>query len=289
MSADALTFYSRPLLQDGILVVGLSGWMDGGEVSTGTVEYLATSLETEQVAEISPEPFYIYNFPGSMEMAALFRPHVRIEGGLVVDHDWPENILRCAPEQNLLLFEGKEPNVRWGDFADCLFTAVELTGVKRIFFVGTVVGLVPHTRPPRLYASVSDASLLPHMTRHGCAPSNYDGPGSFMTTMMAQAPDRGVTMATLVAEVPAYVQGHNLRCIHTVVRKLAEIADLALNFHDLAEAAREFDSRIEEVVRDRSDLKELIQRMEQDYDQTISPSADAELKAWLERQGIRLD
>lgn len=40
-------------------------------------------LHAEAVAEIDPEPFYIYNMPGSMEVAAAFRPHVEIEKGLV--------------------------------------------------------------------------------------------------------------------------------------------------------------------------------------------------------------
>ena len=67
-----------PEYTNGTLVLAFSGWMDGGDVSTGTVERLVDLLEAEPIASIDPEPFYIYNFPGSMEIAALFRPHIKI-------------------------------------------------------------------------------------------------------------------------------------------------------------------------------------------------------------------
>jgi len=85
------------------------------------------------------------------------------------------------------------------------------------------------------------------------------------------------------------VHGHNLKCIHLVLRKLADLAGLSLQLDDLAEASREFEERIDEIVRERADLAQMIRRMEEDYDQTASLNEDANLKAWLERQGIRLD
>jgi hypothetical protein len=67
-----------PVLDQATLVLALTGWMDGGDVSTGTVRRLVDLLGARPIAEIDPEPFYIYNVPGSMEIAALFRPHVKI-------------------------------------------------------------------------------------------------------------------------------------------------------------------------------------------------------------------
>src|SRR5258708_27767975 len=76
---DALRIHDCPSLHQGTLVLALSGWMDGGDVSTGTVQRLVDLLGARPIAEINPEEFYIYNFPGSMEVATLFRPHIRIE------------------------------------------------------------------------------------------------------------------------------------------------------------------------------------------------------------------
>src|SRR5262245_7148018 len=88
---DALRIHECPRLDRGTLVLALTGWMDGGDVSTGTVRRLVDLLGARPIADIDPEPFYIYNFPGSMELTALFRPHIKIEDGRVVTLDMPAN------------------------------------------------------------------------------------------------------------------------------------------------------------------------------------------------------
>jgi hypothetical protein len=81
MRSQYLRIHDLPKLKDARLVMGFTGWMDGGDVSIGTVEYLIDSLGADRIADINPTPFYIYNMPGSMEVTALFRPHVRIADG----------------------------------------------------------------------------------------------------------------------------------------------------------------------------------------------------------------
>ncbi|MHC4671950.1 MAG: PAC2 family protein, partial [Planctomycetota bacterium] len=69
MPPDQLKILARPNLNEGRMILAFSGWMDGGDVSTGTVEWLIDNLDTQKVAIIDPEGFYIYNFPGSMEVS----------------------------------------------------------------------------------------------------------------------------------------------------------------------------------------------------------------------------
>ena len=114
-------------------------------------------LEAPPIAEIDPEPFYIYNFPGSMDLAALFRPGIKIEDGLVKSLDMPANIFYCHEPANLVLFLGKEPNLRWREFGDCVLELARRVGVRRVLFVGSFGGTVPHTREPRLFVTCSDA------------------------------------------------------------------------------------------------------------------------------------
>ncbi|GIT30930.1 MAG: hypothetical protein Ct9H300mP1_29760 [Planctomycetaceae bacterium] len=53
-------------------------------------------VDAQPFAEIDPDPFYIYNFPGSMEMSALFRPEIRVEDGLVTSIELPRHIFLPA-------------------------------------------------------------------------------------------------------------------------------------------------------------------------------------------------
>ena len=70
MSSSALKYLEKPNTVCRSMVLGFSGWMDGGDVSTGSIEYMIEKLATVKVAEIQPAGFYIYNFPGPMEFAS---------------------------------------------------------------------------------------------------------------------------------------------------------------------------------------------------------------------------
>src|SRR5271169_5816653 len=115
-----LQFDDCPALENATMVLSFTGWMDGGNVSTGTVRRLVDLLGARPIAEIDPEPFYIYNFPGSMELTALFRPHIKIEDGRVSSLAMPGNTFFCHEPANLVLFLGKEPNLRWRAFGECI-------------------------------------------------------------------------------------------------------------------------------------------------------------------------
>ena len=51
MGSDKLRVYEAPELRDSRLLMGLSGWMDGAEVSTGTIKVLIDKLHAQRIAE----------------------------------------------------------------------------------------------------------------------------------------------------------------------------------------------------------------------------------------------
>jgi len=270
-------------------VMGLSGWMDGGDVSTGTINYLVDKLGAKEVAEIRPGGFYLYNFPGSMEIASIFRPHCRIEDGLVNAYDLPCNTFYCSGEHNLLLFSGTEPNVNWDVFADAVFGLCKQFGVERIYFVGSVAGLVPHTREPRLFCSVSHPALKETFVHYGVKFSNYEGPASIVTFLTTQAASHNIEMVSLVCTVPAYVQGYNPMCITSVVRRLAGILEIEIPLDDIQSNGEEFEKRLNSLVEQQPELAGSIRKLEEDYDNEIFNNEMGDLKNWLQQQGIRLD
>ncbi len=168
-----LKFDRQLQMADSTLVLAFSGWMDGGDVSTGTVMRLVDLLEAESVAELDPEPFYIYNVPGPMEVAEIFRPHIEIDNGLIQSLEMPTNTFYCHEEGKLCLFVGKEPHMHWRSFGEAIFDFVRTVGVSRILFVGSFGGAVPHTREPRLYVTCSDAESLEEMEKYGVRRSGY--------------------------------------------------------------------------------------------------------------------
>ena len=268
--ARALLSIDRvPELNEATLVLAFSGWMDGGDVSTGTVERLVSLLEAKPIASIDPEPFYIYNVPGPMEIAALFRPHIEINDGLVQKVDMPESQFFCCEENNLILFIGKEPNLRWQTFGNCIFDLALQLGVKRILFVGSFGGSVPHTREPRLYVTCSEPRLREEMQAYGVRRTGYEGPGSFTTYLMTRVKSVGLEMVSLVAEIPGYLQGTNPASIAAVTRRLAKILSLPLDAGSLLSASTEWELQVSSAVEDNEELSEKVRELEEEYDNEL--------------------
>jgi len=289
MATGQLHVRTQPRLHDGRMVLAFSGWMDGGDVSTGTVDCLIRTVAAEQVAAIDPEGFYIYNFPGSMEMSALFRPDTKIEDGIVRILQPPENFFFCSTDHHLILFRGKEPNFGWRDFAECLFAFASSAGVSTLYFVGSFGGTVPHSREPRLWSAVSDESVKSTLAPFGVGFTNYEGPASFSTYLLTAAPGRGFRMASFVAEIPAYVQGTNPKSIEAVVRKLAAVLGLQVDLTELRKLSTAWEERLNEVLEQKPELAKYIRKLEEDYDNEIFDTQMGDLKEFLEKQGVRVD
>lgn len=269
MGSDKLKISATPNLAGGRMVLAFSGWMDGGEVSTGTVSRLVEKLDAQPIAEIEPDGFYIYNFPGAMEVSAMFRPHVDIQNGLIKDFAPPKNRFYCDEEKKLAFFVGKEPNLNWQEFGDCIFNLTSQLGVNRIYFVGSFGGTVPHTREPRLYATVSDQRLLQFMRDCGVRFTNYEGPGSFVTYLMTESKCQGLEMASVVAEIPGYLQGTNPVSIEVMTRRLAAILEVPVDLSELRDVSNEWESRVSEEVEKNPELTEQVRELEERYDDDL--------------------
>jgi proteasome assembly chaperone (PAC2) family protein len=279
MAIDGLKYGGGevPRIEDATLLLALTGWMDGGDVSTGTVKRLMENRPLVEIARIDADPFYIFNFPGSMEVAAVFRPEVRMKKGLIRrGPKIPENVFHADAADKLVFFLGAEPNLRWQSFADAIFTLCERVGVKRIVFIGSFGGTVPHTREPRLYGSISHAHLSDILTAHNLRPSDYSGPSSFSTLLISQAPSHGIEMVSFVAEIPGYLNGENPLSIEAVSRRLAKFLNQPIDLASLREASNTWEAQVSEAVQKDEELAETVRKLEEAYDNELIGQTEEE-------------
>jgi len=286
---DMLQLIGTPKVKSPRMVLGFSGWMDGGEVSTGTVVYLVNQLRAVRFAEILPSDFYIYNFPGPMELSAVFRPYVRMDEGLIKDYQEPSNTFYYEPENDLILFIGKEPNIHWGEYVSILFQVAEQYQVREMYFIGSVAGLVPHTREPKFSSFVNQESLKAKLAGYHVTFSNYEGPASIVTHISDYSSKRQIPMIGLVAEIPAYVQGRNPKCIEATARRLAKLLEIEVDFEYLRIISEDLEKKLDKAVQKRAELAEHIKRLEENYDKEVFDTEMDDLKSWLVQQGIRVD
>jgi predicted ATP-grasp superfamily ATP-dependent carboligase len=271
-----LTLRDTPRMDGATMLLALTGWMDGGLVSTGTVKHLMEGRELVEVARIEPAGFYIDNFPGSMEVTALFRPHVKYANGVLESFDMPSNEFHADVASNIAFFVGREPNLNWPGFADCIFDVVSRLGVRRIIFMGSFGGSVPHTREPRLYGSVSERRLLPLLRQYNLKPTEYEGPGSFATYLLHHAPKRNVEMLSIAAEIPGYLQGANPTSIQAVTRRLGALLNLPVDLARLREASTDWEIQVSEIVEKDKKLAGTVRKLEEQYDNELIEASEEE-------------
>ena len=98
-----------------------------------------------------------------------------------------------------------------------------------------------------------------------------------------------VRMASLVAEIPVYIQGTNPKSIEAVLRKLAAILGLRINLDRLRKATDAWEQRLADALENEQELSEFIHKLEHDYDNEVFDTQMGDLKEWLEQRGIRVD
>ncbi|MCX6089764.1 MAG: PAC2 family protein [Candidatus Atribacteria bacterium] len=280
-----IIFHSQPQLVSPRLIMGFSGWMDGGYVSTGSIIYLRNKFGASSFAEIDPEPFYILNVPGSMEEVAQFRPYIKIVDGVISEFQFPENIFSADLKNNLILFSGKEPHLCWREYAGCLFSICKKFNVQEIFFLGSVSGLTPHTREPRIFYSVNHEKLKEKLHYEDVHPTEYEGSSSFATSFAFLAREHGIDMINLVADVPMYIHAANPSGIHSLIKLLAHLLNIELDFTDLIHLMDQFNLNLDEALRNQKELAEQIKKLEENYDKEIVTD-DQNFQDWLKRHGI---
>jgi predicted ATP-grasp superfamily ATP-dependent carboligase len=271
------------------LVIGLSGWMNNGDVSVGSVEWLIDELGAVKTAAIAPDGFYLYNVPGSMEIAEEFRPFARIEEGILTAYDEPENIFHYDKENHLMLFLGKEPNVNWDEFAECIVAVCKDYSIREIYVVGSVGGLIPHTREGKIVCSLSDVQYRDDFAEHGFKFTNYEGPASFVTHLLMRCVKNDIMLAHLVLTVPAYIHGDNPKCMEAAIRNLKNILGLKIKLNKLRNLSDEFERKLNDVIRDMPELVASIEKLEEDFDKELINEEMGDLKDWLKEKGVRLD
>jgi len=260
----------KPKLRHPYMVCGISGWVDGGEAATGSIRYLVRKLEAKRFAEIPIDRFHIFQAPGQLSL----RPHIRIEDGIVKEHRFPQNQffywVNPNADNDLVLFLGTEPNLNWEEYAEAILGVAEEFAVGRIYLLGGVLDKTPHTREPGVSCACSSDQLKEEMRKYSVQFSNYEGPGSFSTTLLHISQDRRGQMVSITARATYYpefdiVIPHNPKTIRAVVRRLNHLLHLNLDISDLNRQAEEFEAKLNFMASQNPRFQAYVEELEKDF------------------------
>ncbi len=260
----------KPKLRHPYMICGISGWVDGGEAATGSLQYLIEKVEAKRFAEIPIDRFHIFQTPGQLSL----RPQVRMEDGILKEHHFPQNQfsywVNPNADNDLILFLGTEPNLNWEEYADAILGVAEEFAVVTIYLLGGVLDKTPHTREPSVSCACSSNQLKEEMRKYGVQFSNYEGPGSFITTLLHICQNKKRQMVSLTSRATYYpefniVISHNPKTIRGLVRRLNHLLHLNLDISDLDKEAEEFEAKISFMTSQNPRFQAYVEDLEKEF------------------------
>ncbi len=252
------------------MVCGISGWVDGGESATGSIQYLVRKLGATIFAEIPISDFHMFQVPGEVSL----RPHIKIEDGILKEHRLPQNQffywVNPTANNDLILFLGSEPNLNWEEYANAILDVAEEFAVTRIYLLGGVLDRSPHIREPNVSCTCSRHELKEEMQEYGVLFGNYEGPGSFGTTLLYICQKKRMDMVSISARATYYpefniVIPRNPKSIRALIRRLNTLLRLSLDISDLDKQAEDFEGKLEFMTRHNPEFGAYVEKLEKEY------------------------
>ncbi len=274
---DQLPSLNRP-----VFVVALSGWVDAGTAGAGAAEYIESHL-------IDPVTFARIDLADIVDLQHT-RPQVGLDGGETRIITWPEITLvaglvpssaRLAGSldgEHVVVIRGPEPGLRWRAFCAELVDLARSVDARLAVMLAGMPVVVSHRRPIRVLATATARSLAQEVEPLRL---DYEGPTGVQTVLQHAFGAGGVPAAGLWAQVPHYLAGGpSPAATAALIRRVAEIASLAIDPVDLAETIAEYHVKVEETLGERPDMAEFVDQLDNSSDGL--PTGD-ELASEIER------
>ncbi|OLB94935.1 MAG: hypothetical protein AUH30_16695 [Candidatus Rokubacteria bacterium 13_1_40CM_68_15] len=252
-----------------VLIMAFTGWNDAAEAATTAARYLAAAINAEKFAEIDPEEFYHFG---------LTRPYVRFKTGSETEREvvWPATEFSIAQSPDLprdiIVGVAPEPHLKWRAYTDAIIELGRVTETTLVLTLGALLAEVPHTRPVRLVGGASDPELA---ARLGIRPTKYEGPTGIVGVLNTTCRDRGLTTASLWANVPHYISGiENPKASLALLRRVSMLFGMEIDLRDLDEAGRQFDQNLAQVISQNKKIAGYVAKLEsKDVDDGPPPAA----------------
>lgn len=268
-----------PELVDPVMIAAFEGWNDAADAASNAVRHLAEVLDADLFGAMDAEDYY--DFQVNRPMLALTEDGER-------ELVWPTTRFSVArvpvagpagedgePRvRDVVLVHGIEPNMRWQSFSEELFDLARDLGVAMVVVLGALLADVPHTRPVPVSGSSGDPDLA---TAHGLESPTYQGPTGINGVLQELARQEEIPMISFWAAVPHYVaQAPCPKATLALIRRLEDLLDLAIPVGDLPQEAQEWESGVDELAGEDSEVAEYVRSLEEAKDTAELPEASGE-------------
>ena len=255
---ENLHILEKPSLSNPRVVAGFSGWANAGEISTGPVGYLKTQLRAVKYAEIQSNLFYDFT---------NLRPSTFISKGVVKRFNFVGNEFFCStsPDDQLdvILFLGAEPHLRWQEYVQAFFAAIEEFQPSCLYLLGSYYDSIPHSREPGVSASVTSVSQRKELEASDLQFTDYQGPTGIHSMLQHACSERGLPSVSIWCGTPHYLPTANPKAWRAVLARLTPLLGIELNTDDLDRRVRQLEKQIAQALSQNPKLRQYVEQLEQ--------------------------
>jgi len=114
-------------------------------------------------------------------------------------------------------------------------------------------------------ALFNQEELKDEVIQAGLRLTEYTGPISIHTFLLSRAKQKGLSAISLWGHAPQYLQARNVKVAYHVLKKLAHLTGVEIDFSHLERASDYFDQQVHELVKEDPKLQEVISKLEEAY------------------------
>ncbi len=266
---NGLTFHDISERRLPYMIVAFAGWADAAEATTRALRFLIRTLETQKVAEISPDDYYDFTST---------RPQTLLDDKGERYIAWPANDFHAhVPDDDslgLLLFSGVEPNLKWKTYCETLLSVAERYDVECVVTLGSLFNAVPHTRSFPVSSVVSSREkLAERVSAIGAFSSPYQGPTAIHTVLSDFCKQRGIDYVGLWGHCPHYLPDmQNPKLSYTLLDKARRLLEIELDLERLRRFGDQFEQKATESIANNEEIVQYVRHLEKAFDATLTPN-----------------
>lgn len=277
------------------MLIAFSGWNDAAEAATGTASHILgawtdaeyalneqVGVAPELIADIDPEDFYDFQ---------VNRPIVDIDESKIRSLTWPGTQIFGLATPNFdfdfIIVRGVEPSMKWRTFTHDLLDLADDLEVQTIITLGSMLADAPHSRP----ITVTGSGAHPEIAKRlGVEVSRYEGPTGILGVIADACLQRGLDAISLWAAIPHYASNSpSPKATLALINALEDFLEISLPQGDLPADSLEWESEVDELAREDSDVAEYVKALEESKDSALLSDVSGEdlareLERFLRRQ-----
>jgi proteasome assembly chaperone (PAC2) family protein len=289
--ARVIELEELPELVDPVMVAAFEGWNDAADAASNAIRHLAEVLDADLFGAMDAEDYYDFQ---------VNRPVLALDDEGDREIVWPTTRFSVARVpvassrseaaaseteaaatavegtgfRDVVLVHGIEPNMRWRSFCEELFDLARDLGVRTIVSLGALLADVPHTRPVPVSGSSSNEDL---QGAHGLDKPTLQGPTGINGVLQEMARHEEIDLVSFWAAVPHYVaQAPCPKATLALIRRIEDVLDLTIPLGDLPEEARAWETGVDELAAEDSEVAEYVRTLEEAKDTAELPEASGE-------------